>query len=142
MDIKEEIESWFPNIIGKSYKMPQVDERDYNCIAFTLDIYKWTWPSQKSWPKDIPRNPRLKSFELFYNKHGYVDYNMNHSYEKGFDKIAIYTKEGVVTHACKQFVNSWRSKCGRFIIEHQLDWLCGNTPDAYGDVSLIMKKKI
>ena len=37
----------------------------------------------------------------------------------------------------------WRSKLGvSVIIEHDLDWLCGDSDDAYGQVSFIMKRKI
>jgi hypothetical protein len=36
----------------------------------------------------------------------------------------------------------WRSKLGKdVIIEHKLEWLSGNTEDAYGDIIFIMRKK-
>jgi len=37
----------------------------------------------------------------------------------------------------------WRSKLGiSFIIEHELEWISGDTEDAYGQVVFIMKRKI
>jgi len=42
----------------------------------------------------------------------------------------------------KIILNIWRSKVGNFILEHQLDWLCGDTEDDYGEVVFIMKKII
>jgi hypothetical protein len=36
----------------------------------------------------------------------------------------------------------WRSKLGpSVIIEHELEWLCGDSDWAYGGVSFIMKRK-
>lgn len=37
---------------------------------------------------------------------------------------------------------TWRSKCGKYIIEHQPEWLCGNTEYAYVDISFIMRRKM
>ncbi len=68
----------------------------------------------------------------------------NEEYEKGFNKIAIYTdKKDWVTHACKQYGNMCRSKLGiSCILEHELEWISGFDFDNYGKVHLIMKKKI
>lgn len=43
MDIKGKIEYWFPNIVGKDFKIFKA-KGDYNCVSFTLDIYDyWMW---------------------------------------------------------------------------------------------------
>ena len=36
MDIRSEIESWFPNIVGKDFKIVKTNG-DFNCVAFSLD---------------------------------------------------------------------------------------------------------
>ena len=52
MDSNKEIESWFPNIIGKPYKIINelnFEENEFNCVAFTLNIYDtYVWTNEKS----------------------------------------------------------------------------------------------
>ena len=142
MDIRSEIESWFPNILGKDFKIFKSSIK-FNCVAYSLDFYDdWIWTNEKTWPYDkIPRNSGLNGFKELYKLHGYEECN-NPLYEVGYDKIAFYSKDGYPVHACKQFKNKWRSKLGpSFIIEHDLDWLCGDYENAYGEVSFIMKRK-
>jgi hypothetical protein len=38
MDIRSEIEFWFPNIKGKNFKIFKVSG-DFNCVSYSLDIY-------------------------------------------------------------------------------------------------------
>lgn len=38
MDIRNRIESWFPNIIDKDFKIFKANG-DFNCVAYILDIY-------------------------------------------------------------------------------------------------------
>lgn len=142
MDIRNDIESWFPKIVGKQFKIIKSD-KIFNCVSFTLEIYTgWMWPSDPIWPhKEIPRDSGLLGFKKLYEKYGYMECS-SPSYEKEYDKIAFYSKNGIPQHACKQFGNIWRSKLGpAVIIEHELDWLCGNTEDAYGEIAFIMKRK-
>jgi hypothetical protein len=141
MGIRNDIESWFPNIIGEDLKIFSVSG-DFNCVSYSLDIYDgWMWSSSELWPYDkIPRNLGLEGFRKLYNLYGYSESD-DSSYEEGFEKIAFYSKGDIPTHACKQFGYMWRSKLGpSVIIEHQLDWLCGDSDWAYGEVSFIMKR--
>jgi hypothetical protein len=143
MDIRSEIESWFPNIVGKDFKIFK-STNEFNCVAYSLDFYgDWIWTNEKTWPSDkIPRNSGLNGFKELYKLNGYIDCD-NEYFEEGFDKIAFYSKDDIPIHACKQFEYTWRSKLGvSVIIEHELDWLCGYTDWAYGEVSFIMKRKI
>jgi hypothetical protein len=141
MDIRYEVENWFPNIKGNKFKIIESTDK-FNCVSFSLDIYdKWIWTNEDNWPyEDIPRNIGINGFIKLYNKYGYSECDSD-SYEEGYDKIAFYAKNNIPKHACKQFDNIWKSKIGTYIIEHELDWLCGNTEDAYGDVVFIMKRK-
>ena len=140
MDIRNDIENWFPNIKGKNFKIIK-SNNFFNCVSFTLDIYDyWLWTNEKEWPSDIPRDLGIDSFVMLYNKYGYSECDSD-LYEDGYDKISFYAKDSVPKHAAKQFGNIWKSKIGLFIVEHELDWLCGNTEDAYGDVVFIMKRK-
>jgi hypothetical protein len=47
MDIRTNIESWFPNIIGKDFKIFET-KGDFNCVSYSLDIYdSWMWTSSE-----------------------------------------------------------------------------------------------
>ncbi len=142
MDIRSEIESQFPNITGKNFKIIKSNTK-FNCVAYSLDYYEdWIWTNEKTWPYDkIPRNSGIEGFKNLYKSYGHQEcYNPN--CEAEYDKIAFYSKQGEPSHACKQFGNMWRSKLGlSVIIEHELEWLCGDTDDAYGEVEFIMRRK-
>ena len=140
MDIKNKIELWFPKILGKSFIIIESND-SFNCVAYSLDILTdWVWSNEKKWPQEIPRSLGVDGFRKLYELYGYIE-TKNSSYEVGFDKIAFYTKNGIATHAAKQFTNIWRSKLGcSVIIEHQLEWLTGTSEDAYGKVEFIMKR--
>jgi len=139
---KNTLESWFPNLIVKDYKIISFnDKRDYNCVSYSLDIFDhWTWINE-NWPSNIPQNLGLMSFKLLYLSNGYIDCHENSSFEENYLKIAFYEKSGAPIHASKQFGNMWRSRINYGIIEHELEWLEG-TGEAYGKISFIMKKII
>ena len=66
MDIKKQIEDWFPNIIGKNFKYYEPENSfDYNCLAFSLDMNTWIWMNE-NWPKDIPSNLGILSLKLLF----------------------------------------------------------------------------
>lgn len=141
--IKQEIEKWFPKMRGKDYKVI-IDNRDYNCVSYTLEIYTgWMWSSTEMWPVDsIPRNLGVGGFLKLYNMYGYIECE-NEAYENGYEKIVFFSKNGAPSHACKQYYHKWRSKLGSsVIIEHDLEWIIGYNAYEYGDVSFIVKKKI
>lgn len=143
MDIRSEIESWFSNIVGKDFKIIK-SVGDFNCVSYTLGIYDgWMWTSTEIWPyNNIPRNSGIDGFKRLYRLYGYEECKSN-LYERGFEKIAFYSKNGDPMHASKQFGKMWRSKLGpSVIIEHELDWLCGYGDNEYGEIDFIMKRKI
>lgn len=141
MDIRIEIESWLPNIAGKPFSIFKSSPK-FNCVAFSLDIYDyWLWTNEIEWPyQEIPRNSGLDGFRKLYNMHGYSEC-VSDIFEEGFDKIAFYSKGNIPQHGCKQFGDMWRSKLGNnVIIEHKLEWLCGDSEYSYGEVEFIMKR--
>jgi len=142
MATRKNIEEWFPNIVGKDFKITN-STFEFNCVAFTLDIYDdYVWVTEKSWPyQNIPRILKVDSFEKLYELYGYEICDDN-SYEIGYEKIAFYAKNNIPLHAAKQFVNIWKSKISNLIVDHELEWLCGNTTDAYGNIVFIMKRKL
>ena len=140
MATKRNIEEWFPNIIGENFKIV-ISTFEFNCVAFTLDIYDdYVWITEKSWPHNlIPRVLNIDSFKKLYELHNYKICD-NDSYEENYEKIAFYAKNNQPLHAAKQFGNIWKSKISNLIVEHELEWLCGDSQDAYGDIVFIMKR--
>jgi len=142
MATKNDIEQWFPNIIGKPYKIIN-SNFNFNCVAFTLDIYDdYVWTTEKSWPYEIiSRQLSVENFKKLYELYGYEEC-LDYLYENEYEKIAFYAKNNQPIHAAKQVDNAWKSKISNLIVEHELDWLCGNTQYAYGDIVFIMKRRI
>jgi hypothetical protein len=102
MVTKSEIENWFPNIVGKNFKIIK-SKGDFNCVSFSLGIFDgWMWTSTELWPYDrIPRNSGIEGFKKLYKLYGYEEcYNPN--YEAEYEKIAFYSKQGEPSHACKR----------------------------------------
>ena len=143
MDIYKEIENWHPKLIGENWKIINIDEKldDFNCFSFVIDIYNdWSGASGKIWHNPNNRFATLSNYVDFYSTYGYKICD-NNIYEDNYEKIAIYVNNNIVTHACKQFKNMWRSKLGSgVIIEHKLEWISGIDYENYGEVKIIMKK--
>ena len=83
----------------------------------------------------------LEAFIAMFGTLGYAPCN-NQDFEEGFKKIAIYSRQGVPTHAARQLPNKkWTSKIGKNIdIEHTTPQ--GLEGPFYGDVAAIMKKPV
>lgn len=141
MSTKKDLEYWFPNIVGKSYNIT-FSNFDFNCVAFTLNIYDdYIWTNEKSWPYNlIPRVCNIESFKKLYELYNYQEC-FDELYEEGYEKIAFYAKNNTPIHAAKQFDKNWKSKISNLVVEHELNWLCGDTQDAYDNVVFIMKRQ-
>jgi len=112
----------------------------YNCIAWAYGIdNNWCQPGW-FWPISRQDNTIDAYVELF-SSIGYV-YCKGASYEEGFEKIALYTKDGEPKHAARQLpTGKWTSKLGQNIdIEHDYPEVL-NGPN-YGVASIFMKRKI
>jgi len=146
MDINN-VEIWHPKLIGKNYKIieSKYNLADFNCIAYSLDFFdRWCGASEKSWPYNIlSRSPKLENYIKYYKIFGY-DVCNNDEYEVGYEKVALYIdNSNCINHASKQYYNMWRSKLGKFfIIEHELEWLTGFDADNYGNIGVILKRKL
>lgn len=119
----------------------------YNCIGFAMGMtdvcvalghpqqLPWCW-----WPPTAHRdlNPRslIEAFEYF----GFVDCQFNGKVEDGYDKVALYEKNGYWTHAAiVEEDNLYHSKMGIWWdIVHRGGDLFHN--EAYGDIFTFMKR--
>lgn len=104
---------------------------EYNCIAWAFhEDDRWWWPDPAGisyWPKGVSREVTLDAFIAASETRGF-EVCLNADNEPGFEKVVLYAKGGVPTHAARQLLNgNWTSKLGREIdVQH-------NTPEALVD---------
>lgn len=107
----------FPNKIESvNFHTTSPATADYNCIAWAASIdSRVIWPDedeQLGWPPNLPRVETLDAFIQFFGLLGYTDC-ANGSAEDGIEKVAIYMRDGKVTHAARQKTSGlWTSKMG------------------------------
>jgi len=130
----------FPNL--NRYQVTSPATRRYNCIAWVFgDTTRRWWPYEGYyWP--LPTPERTETVEDFVGAFATQGFELcaDGSLEQGYEKIAIYARDGEPTHAAKQLENgSWTSKLGSLEdIEHtSLDELNGNL---YGQVEVFMRR--
>jgi hypothetical protein len=142
MNGSSRLEGLFPNLGQDNYQLTSPRDRGYNCVAWAAgQSNQWWEPDQFNqyyWPRGIPREYSLEAYEFAYAQLGY-EKCQTHCVEDGFEKIAIFTKDGVPTHAARQLESGkWTSKLGRDVdLEHGLHALSGIE---YGQVALILKR--
>jgi hypothetical protein len=135
----------FPNLSAHNGKPTSPAENTYNCIAWAYGVNDtWFWPDsdgQYYWPENIHRNENINAFIALFKSAGYVVCEHS-SLEYGYQKIAIYARDGIPTHTARQLPDGkWTSKLGPNIdIEHDtLDSLNG---PAYGKSAVFMKRPL
>jgi hypothetical protein len=146
-------ENRFPLLFLSGYEVTSPETIDYtqpmyNCIAFAADDQTlWWWPDQDGeayWPEGVTRTVTRNAFVAAFGTIGYEICD-NGAVDVGYDKIAIYEKNGIPTHAAKQLEDGrWKSKLGQWEdIEHitveavQTLHGIGN----YGAVAVYMRRK-
>ena len=138
-----ELERLFPGLERSSYRITSQQSPLYNCIAWAAECDdRWWWPDamgQYYWPADVSREETLKAFEEAYSTLGFSLCG-NADIESGFEKVAVYAKDGVPTHAARQLPDGqWTSKLGVLEdIEH--DTLASVEGEGYGEVALLMRR--
>lgn len=145
-------ESTWPDLASEGYKVTSEETPrnrrqpiPYNCIAFAAGIKnEWWWPDLGGfavWPI-ARREETLDCFVEAYQTEGFQvcrDGNL----QTGVEKIAIYTLNGVPTHAARQLPDGrWTSKLGSWEdIEHNTVKAVEDT-NCYGKVVQYMKRPI
>jgi hypothetical protein len=136
------LEKAFPSLRNSDYKITSEKDPGYNCIAWAAGFDNiWWWPDPSPfayWPEET----RECSVEAFVRVFTSMGYEICHSaeHETGFEKVAIYEKDGVPQHMARQLSNGyWTSKCGG---DEDIQHTLGSLEDSdYGKVSIIMKRK-
>ncbi len=141
--IKAFIEAKFPNLTQSGYAITSPQNPRYNCIAWAADdtAYWWEPINQPGvyWPPGASMSATLNAYMEAYALQGYQPCT-TYALEQGFEKVAIFTKYSIPTHAAKQLeTGAWTSKLGQsFDIQH--DSLLGVEGDEYGKVAQIMRR--
>lgn len=148
MDIsktEKNLENKFPSLASNGYHLTSPEDPLYNCIAWIFgETEVWWepfpgcyWPIKYSFVKAAKMETILALFEHF----GFEGCK-GCDPEEGYERVAIYGKDGEWTHAAKQISDGkWTSKLGpNQDIEHDtLDCLVG---DEYGRVVKILRRRL
>ena len=131
----------FPNLTNVGKKKTSNADEGYNCIAWAFkDSTRWWWPSEYTyWPTQFSGMTTLEAFQSWFQQDGWEP-AANAEPEPGFEKVALFAKGGVPTHAARLLATGlWTSKLGKEIdISHDLNELDG---PAYGSVLSIYRKQ-
>jgi len=133
------LQQLFPKLKEKKYSITSSDDVCYNCIAWVAhDTSQQWWPrSGYYWPRE-PIYESVNEFIEVFGRMGYKECN-DGNYEEGYEKIAIYVLDNVVTHMARQLDrDTWTSKIGDYEdILHNLNGLDGSE---YGIEKYFMKR--
>ncbi|MCY4264219.1 MAG: hypothetical protein OXE78_05130 [Gammaproteobacteria bacterium] len=132
----------FPRLSSEGLRIVEEETNQYNCIAYAVgDKNTWWWPNKAEffWPPWSISDTKIESLEQVFDGLGYEKCE-DHSLETGYEKVALYEKQGLFTHASLQMASGhWRSKLGIGpLIEH----LCPEslTSEVYGKPTIIMRR--
>lgn len=111
----------FPNLVEGHYKQTSDADPSYNCLAWAAGVSDEWWDPDPFgiWPDDLPRDDSLDTLVMLYEGKGF-DLCADGSLETGYEKIAIYGRNGAYEHAALQLPNgNWTSTLGLGVdIEH------------------------
>lgn len=145
VDPKPRIAGWFSKLKQDKLTITGHITKEYNCIAWAAgDTSSWWWPTipEFYWPEGVPDEVTLEAFVLAFRTLGYKECS-SPEVERNYEKIAIFIKNGIPSHASRQCSNGrWSSKIGKWeLIEHEFNALEGNGPNEYGQIVQIMRRR-
>lgn len=133
----------FPGLTDDNHKKTSEWDPRYNCIGFAAGTKLWWWPLRvpgvnRYWPPGVPQENTISAHVKAFEFKGYVEC-VDGSFETGFEKVALFAKDGEPTHAARQVDEyCWTSKLGPHIdIEHELKAVEGAI---YGKVVRYLKR--
>lgn len=95
----------FPHLHTEGFTQTSPATHVYNCIAWAAGRDDaWWWPTEAPdvyWPEDVPRAETLEAFYQLFESLGYVRC-AGGDLEAGFEKVALYVKDGLPEHAARQ----------------------------------------
>jgi hypothetical protein len=134
-----------------AWRRTSLPDIDYNCIGHALRIKRNVWPCgyQNWWPRPYPAPETVAEFAAAFALYQYSACE-SIDLERGYEKIALYTKNGEPTHAARQLASGkWTSKISDNIdIEHDtLNAMIDFPPEmlchlAYGGATHIFRRSL
>lgn len=134
------IDTQFPKASGQ-YEVTSQEDGVYNCIAWAVNDQTEWWSHLPGYKWPAPRSPKIESLVAVFAALGYKRTTVI-AFESGFEKVALYHKDGMWAHAARQLPSGkWASKLGpdEDIHHNNPECLCGDT---YGEVHCLMKKQL
>ena len=134
------IDNQYQRLAEEGYTITSEPDDEYNCIAYAAGD-RTTWWSHEDgyhWP-NASRTPDISSLVEVFEGLGF-EQCINESYEPGFDKVALYQKNGEWKHASVQRKDgAWSSKLGPDEdIRHETPESVSG--DSYGVIHCIMRR--
>lgn len=133
----------FPGLNDDNHKKTSEWDPRYNCIGWAAGTKLWWWPKRvggvnRYWPPGVPQDMTVEAYVKAFEFKGYTECK-DGSFETGFEKVALFAKDGEPTHAARQIDQyCWASKLGSNVdIEHELKAIEGKI---YGNVVCYLKR--
>lgn len=137
----DQFKDYFPKLADVEKKKTSEIDPKYNCIAWAFrDTTRHWWPNQRRsyWPHQVAGKSTLEAFQGWFAADGWEE-TTSTELELGYEKVALFAKEGVPTHAARLLdTGLWTSKLGQHIdISHAIEELDG---PQYGAVLKVYRK--
>lgn len=130
-----------PHLTNFNHKIASPPTYRYNCVAWAAGDATRKWGDQVPyyWPKEVERGSDIAALIRLFNWLGFEQCG-DGRFEAGFEKVAIYSVDGLWTHAARQKSDgTWTSKLGDFEdIDHEnAEVVVGGD---YGEIAVILKR--
>ena len=138
------IEEQFSRLEHEGYAVTSESDYEYNCVAYAAgETDRWWSHLEESgyyWPDHASRTPLIQSLVEVFTGLGYEPCT-DADDESGFQKVALYSKQGNWTHVAVQLPDgNWSSKLGlEEDIHHRTPESL--TGESYGEVHCIMRRR-
>jgi hypothetical protein len=105
----------FPRLTPDNHRPTSPASIAYNCVAWAAgDVGHW-WQPGVYWPAPAAADDYgIAVLEQLFKALGYEDCGTDASLEVGFEKVALFGRSLLYTHAARQLESGkWTSKLGR-----------------------------
>jgi hypothetical protein len=141
IEVRQRLVKIFPGLSQSPFELTSEPTPSYNCIAWAAGVNdQFWWPGATMWPKNAKKKVTREAFVQAFATRGFAPCE-HPDPEEGFEKIALYERDGEPTHAARQLPDGrWSSKLGQaHDIAHSIEALNG---DQYGEPVLYLKRPI
>lgn len=133
------IDESIPELKRVGYQETSAADDDYNCIAWAAGKNDEWWSHLKGykWPR-AKRSRLVEDLVEVFESLGY-EQCANRDVEEGFEKVVIYTNNGLWSHTARQLDDGqWTSKLGpdEDITHPSAESICGY----YGEMHCTMRR--